>query len=145
MKYFGAVKQLDLEKLPNFPNKFPMFIMASEEMIRKYNAKMVNATHLGFNPKKRKLCFTLKCDEGVTHEEIFNLAKELPEISEEQYLFMKDIPHWNPIEAALKVLECYIELMEVARKEGEKLEIMETIESAFQEGKRKEDIKVNSK
>jgi hypothetical protein len=145
MKYFAVVETLELEKIPNFPNKFPMFIMASEEMIRKYNATMVKAVQLGFNPKKRKLCFTLRCSEGVTHEEVFNLAKELPEVTEEQYNFLLDIPHWNPIDAALRVLESYIELIEIAKKQGEDFGIDDMLKKSFKSGKDKEEIKVNPK
>jgi len=77
---------------------------------------MINAISRGFDPKIRKLCFTLGCSEGFKHEDIFNMAKEIPEIPEETYNLLKTIVHWNPIKEASDILSRYIELSESAEQ-----------------------------
>ena len=143
MKYYGLLTELELEEIPKFPNRFPMFTIGSEQEIRRYNATMVKAAQLGFNMSKRKICFTLACKEGFTHEEIFNNVKNLPEITEKEYGLLSSIPHWNPMREALVVLEAYIELMESARARAEEMNLPEIVEKAFQEGRHKRDVKIS--
>jgi hypothetical protein len=123
MKFYAELQTLELN-VKNMPNLFPVFIMCTDKDKRRYSALMVKAVQFGFNPKLRKLCFTLGCEEGYTHEGIYEKAKELPEIDEETYKLLSDIPHWNPIEEATKVLERYIEMV------NGNIEIMETSEAA---------------
>jgi len=114
MKYYGNLTTLELNNFKNFPNKFPIFNIITDKERLSFNALMVAAAQRGFNMNKRKICFTVSCEEGFTHEYIYNMLKELPEISEEKYMLLKDIPHWNPIEQSFNILKSFIELHEKA-------------------------------
>jgi len=142
-KYYAETGSLRLPMLKNFPNHFPMFIMASEAELRKLNATMVKASQYGFSMSKRKVCFTLGCQEGMTHEELFNKLKTLPEISKEKYEFLLEIPHWNPIKEATHILESFIEMMEESRRLGEEMELPKVISDAFEKAQEKNEIRMN--
>jgi hypothetical protein len=119
MKYYCKIMEINLN-VENMPNKFPMFIMCTDDIKKKYSMTMMKAMHFGFDPKVRKLCFTLLCKEGYTHEDLFEIMKDLPEITEENYNLIKSIPHWDPIEESLKILERYIDMIDG------RIEIMES-------------------
>ncbi len=110
MKYYGEIRVLEIEKINNFPNKFPSFIIFSDVEFRKYKANLASAATKGFNLQKRKLCFTLRCKEGFTHAELQNILDTIPEITQEKYNLLKEIPHWNPFVDANTILEEYLKL-----------------------------------
>jgi hypothetical protein len=122
MKYYALLTETELN-ITNMPNKFPVFVMCTDEDKRRYSALMVKAAHFGFDPKTRKLCFTVGCKEGYTHEEIYEKVKELPEITQDIFNILNTIPHWNPIMEATKILERYIEMV------SGNISIMETCEA----------------
>jgi len=130
MKYYGEIGTINTPKIANFPNKYPAFLLISEEEKRKYNALMVAAAQRGFNMSKRKVCFTLLCEEGYYHEEIYNSIKNLPEISEGKYNLLKQIPHWNPILVAMSILEGYLTLLKNA---GVELDEDKELQALFKE------------
>jgi len=143
MKYFGEIGTLELEPIPKFPDKFPVFIIMSEEEKRKYNSLMVAAAQRGFSMSKRKVCFTLGCKEGYTHEEIFNEVKKLPEISKEEYTLLKQIPHWNPMEHAVTVLVSYLEMIKEAKIAlDENPELTEIFKASFVKGEQQNNVRI---
>ena len=131
--YKAMVSELDGIDVVGFPKKYPMFIMGTNIDLDKYNAAMIKAISKGFSPTLRKLCFTLKCSEGYTHEDIFNLSKELPEVTEDNYTMLNNIVHWNPIVEATKVLHRFIELADAQQEKIQDPEMQKMIEVAFEE------------
>ena len=117
--YFGMISELTSIKVKGFPQKFPMFFLCTTAEIDAYNKLMIKAIAKGFDPKVRKLCFTLGCSEGFKHDDIYNIAKELPVIDKEKYDMLKTIVHWNPILEGTLVLRRYVELVEAAEGEHE--------------------------
>jgi hypothetical protein len=145
MKYYGIIGEINNLEAKGFPNKFPMFAICTEEEKRRYSATMVKASHFGFNPKIRKLCFTLRCNEGYTHEEVFELVKTLPEIPEDVFKLLKDIPHWNPIIEATQILERYIEMVDANIEIMEKSEdTREALNISFEDTQKIREIFINA-
>jgi hypothetical protein len=144
MKYYALLMETELN-VEKMPNKFPVFIMCTDEDKRRYSALMVKAAHFGFDPKTRKLCFTVGCYEGYTHEEIYEKAKELPEITEDIYNLLENIPHWNPIKEATKILERYIEMVNGNIEIMEKSEdTREALNVSFEDVKKIREIFINT-
>jgi hypothetical protein len=111
IKYFALVSEIYDLNVTGFPNKFPMIFLATQETIDEYNKLMLTAMTHGFDPKTRKMCFTLGCAEGYTHSDIYNLIQTLPEVSEEIYSLLDNIPAWNPVKLSIESLKKYIKLI----------------------------------
>jgi hypothetical protein len=141
MKYYGMINEITDLSVNNFPTKFPMFFLGDQLQIDEYNRLMLKSMSLGFDPKVRKLCFTLGCKEGFTHEDIFNLIKDLPEIDEERYILLKNIIHWDPVVEATKVMSNYILLVEAAQESPAAEAIKEHFEQAFNDAREANGIK----
>jgi hypothetical protein len=132
-KYYGMISEISDIDLKGFPSKFPMFFLCTAKEKDSYNKLMVGASARGFNPKIRKLCFTLGCSEGFKHEDIFNLTKELPEIDKEKYMMLKTIVHWNPIQEASLILKRFIELSKTVDGKLKDEEIQDMINNIIQD------------
>jgi len=129
--YYAMVSEIEGLELTGFPKKFPMFFLVTDSELNTYNALMIKAVARGFSTSLRKLCFTLGCKEGFSHEDIYNLSKELPEVDEEHYTFLKNIVHWNPILEASKVLQRFIDLADAQQAKIQEPEMQEMIKTAF--------------
>ena len=130
MYYINISKITDLS-LDGYPSEYPMFFMATEEELDKYSKLMFKAISLGFGAEIRKLCFTLKCTEGFTHKDIFDKTKDMYQVTEDEYNMFLQIPHWNPITAAIRVLEGFIELTSSMEKALDNDELRSHIEEAI--------------
>lgn len=140
IKYFGMVSELDGIDVKNFPNKFPMFFLGTSVEIDAYNRLMLKAISGGFDPKIRKLCFTLSCREGQTHEDVFNIIKDVPEIDEERYILLSNIVHWNPVVEATRILENYLELLKTMDEARETSPLKEMLDEAFEKARKESPV-----
>ncbi len=145
IKYFGMISEITDINVKGFPSKFPMFFLATQEEMFDYDKLMLKSIASGFDPKIRKLCFTLGCTEGYNHEIIRQMIKDLPEIPEEKYILLKNIVHWNPVLEATRVLENYIALAEAAQESPTAELIKEYMHEAGVEAKLKNDAFINAK
>jgi len=133
IKYYGMISEITDINVPKFPKKFPMLFLCTEKEKDTYNKLMISAISRGFDPKSRKLCFTLGCKEGFLHEDIFNLIKELPEVDEDKYNFLSGIVHWNPVQEASQVLQRFIALAKATDEKREEPEIREMMDKVIKE------------
>jgi len=113
IKYFGEISTIDIvgiQNLKKIPNKFPVFLLATTEEINQYKKLLASASTKGFSLTLRKVCLTLNCHEGLSHEVIYDKLQNLPEIEKEIYDLLKEIPHWNPLMDATTTLGNFLEL-----------------------------------
>jgi len=110
-KKFALVLEISDIEVSGFPTAFPMIYLADEKTLDKYNSLLFHAMEQGFDPKTRRMCFTSNCSEGISHGDMYEMIKELPEVSQEIYDILTLIPAWNPVEAGISTLEKYIEMM----------------------------------
>ena len=110
---FAMVSEITDLGIKGFPTMYPIIYLADTETLHRYNALMIDAMKYGFDPTLKKLCFTANCHEGITHGDLYNLISTMPEISDEIYGILSNIPAWNPVIESIQVLEKYIELVEI--------------------------------
>jgi hypothetical protein len=86
---------------------YPMFIMFTDEDMIRIKRNYIDAQIHGFSTMDRKICVTLKCQEGFTYRDLLEEMAKIKEVTEEQFNWVIDIPHWNPIEKMDESLQAY--------------------------------------
>jgi len=131
LEYYGATSKIEGLTLTTYPKEYPMFFLCTSEEKRKYNQLIIACLAKGFEPNIRKLCFTLKCAEGLTHQEIRDVVQGLPIIDKAEYDLLVSIPHWNPVKTAIDVLEKYMELAEAQTIINEDPKVQKMLQEAI--------------
>lgn len=140
LKKYALISEITDINVQKFPKKFPMFLLCTEETLNTYNSLMIKAMANGFDPKIRKICFTLGCTEGFRHSDIYEMAKELEEVSDEKYVMLDNIVHWNPIEEAMVVLERFLILIESFEEKATGQEMKDIVHKAMKEARELSDV-----
>jgi hypothetical protein len=118
----------------NFPEKFPVFWIATPELIGAIQRKFLKATEFGMDADYRKICATRKCKEGLSFREVLDGTSELQEISETEYKILITIPHWNPVEELNRLLDQFLAQENLRDKEQQET-ILNHIFEKMQEAK----------
>ncbi len=121
MKYFMKREILNNNAgtLNTIKMDYPVFFACTGEERERIQRNFADATLKGFNDHFRKVCATLACREGYTVRELIEKMEIVPEVSEEEYNLVIDIPHWNPIKQLDITLIDYTSAIAQAYKESE--------------------------
>ena len=143
MILYANIGTLDLDKSKSGPTKFPMITMATSEEIREFKSLLVSASTKGFKIKNRKLCFTLGCSEGILYSDFYTSLEHLPEVNNEIWSVLENIPAWNPFQEAKRTLENYLVLWDfVPAEDQESLSSEDMMDQAQNQTRDQREIQV---
>lgn len=105
MFYFKSIP-LELE-VPGYPKEYPAYFIFNEEDIISLKSILSKAIMNGIEPEYRKLCFSPNCKEGIKLKDLMNIIDDKSNfqiINETEARVYMSIPHWNPVEDLLNIL-----------------------------------------
>jgi len=106
-------------EIRGMPWDYPLFFMFTSEDMERIQRNYLDAQLHGFAPTVRKVCLTINCREGFTYRDLLEDMKKIPECSEEEFTWVVDIPHWNPIDKMDEGLQEYCNVIKMVKESND--------------------------
>lgn len=110
MTYFNTIDTLE-PRVEGCLRELTVFYNFTEEDKKRINVALLKATQLGFSVNYRAIAIKdLKRNIiPMTAKEVLEKMQEANEVTEEQWIFLNSLPHWNPILDLERTLNMFIE------------------------------------